>query len=330
MKKIISLCSIILLLHANLFAQNDNNNENEKKTKYEFVKTKSFSKSYNLGNDKVSIQNSFGKVEIKTWSKSEVKVDVAIETSSNVEASAQRILDGINISSGSQGNETWFKTDNKGTSNNGKNERSSMSIDYIVYMPASNPLKISNEFGATIIPDFKGEVDLTSKFGKLKTGALTNIKKLWVEFGSAEFESLSNANVTMKFSKGQFGKLAGDTKLNFEFCKPIQVNLDNSVTNLDIKASYSTVNLRPVGDPSASYIFNTSFGSFKNRTAIKFDGDDDEDDHGPKFDHKYNGRSGGGTIPVKITSSFGKIVLGEPTAEDLKEKDKSKNKSKNA
>lgn len=327
MKKIFSLCSIVLLLcQLNASAQNDNDNDN-KKTKYEFVKTKSYSKSYSLSNDRISIQNSFGKVEVHTWNKNEVKVDVAIETSSNVESVAQKIIDGITINSGDQGNEVWFKTDNKG-SNTGKGEKSSMSIDYVVYMPASNPLKLSNEFGATTVPDLKGEVDLVSKFGSLKTGALSNIRSIQVEFGKGSFESIANGTVTVKYSKAEFGKLIGNVKLNFEFCSATKISFDNNVTSLDVKASYSTVNLRPVGDPSASYSIFTSFGSFRNRTGIKFEGGEDDNDRGPKFDHTYTGRSGNGSIPVKLNANFGKVVLGEPSAEDMKEKEKNKDKNK--
>ena len=211
MKKILSLCSaLILLCQVSLFAQddNDNKNDNKEKKKYEFVKTKSFSKSYNLSSDKVSIQNSFGSVEIKTWSKNEVKVDVAIEVSSNVETLAQKIIDGININSGSS-NGVWFKTENKGTNNN-NGEKSTMSIDYVVYLPASNPLKVSNEFGKTIIPDYSGEVELTSKFGSLTTGTLSNNKSISVEFGKANLGSVANGNVTVKYSKAVLGKLVGN------------------------------------------------------------------------------------------------------------------------
>ncbi len=330
MKKILSLCSALLLLcQVSLFAQDDNDNkkDNKEKKKYEFVKTKSFSKSYNLSSDRVSIQNSFGSVEVKTWSKSEVKVDVAIEVSSNVESMAQKIIDGININSGNtNGKEVWFKTENKGTNNN-NGEKSTMSIDYVVYLPASNPLKVQNEFGKTIIPDYSGEVDLTSKFGSLTTGTLSNNKSISVEFGKANLGSVTNGNVTVKYSKAEIAKVVGNLKMNFEFCSATKISYDNSVTGLDVKASYSTVNLRPSGEPSASYDISTSFGSFKNRTSIKFEGGDDGEDHGPKFDFHYSGKSGSGSIPVKVKTSFGKVVLGEPSAEDL-EKEKKKSKSK--
>jgi hypothetical protein len=93
--------------------------------------------------------------------------------------------------------------------------------------------------------------------------------------------------------------------------------------------SYSTVNLRPVGDVSVSYSISTSFGDFKNRSSVKFNSDEDEDDNkGPKFDHNYNGKSGSGSVPVKVNSSFGKVILGEASSEDMKGKDKAKGKGK--
>ncbi|MEP7144146.1 MAG: hypothetical protein ABI707_14785 [Ferruginibacter sp.] len=325
MKKINRSLSLLLLLLSQLsmFAQV----ENEKNKKYEFVKNKSVSKSYNVSsNDKLTIHNSFGSVEVHTWNKNEIKVDIAIDVSSNKADFAQRLLDNIVISDDQKSNEISFKT-SINNSNNSKNTKSTMSINYSISMPAGNPLDISNEFGATIIPDYSGEVNLISKFGSLTTGSLKNIKKIEVEFGKANFESIANGAVSVKYSKAEFNKLVGNIKLNFEFCGSTKINMDNSVTSLDLKASYSTVNLQPVGNPSATYSIFTSFGSFKNTTAIKFEDDDKEEDKGPKFDKNYEGKSGSGSIPVKATTSFGKIILGEASAEDMKEKGKSKSRT---
>jgi hypothetical protein len=80
---------------------------------------------------------------------------------------------------------------------------------------------------------------------------------------------------------------------------------------------------------SASYNISTSFGSFKNTTDIKFTSDEDAGkDRGPKFDYEYSGKSGNGNIPVKVKSSFGKIIVGEASEEDMKSKDKNKTKTK--
>jgi hypothetical protein len=326
MKKINRSLSLLLLLSAqvSLFAQVDN----EKNKKYEFVKNKSVNKSYNVSSsDKLNIHNSFGSVEVHTWTRNEIKVDVAVDVSSNKADFAEKLLDGIVVSDDQKANEISFKTSIK-NSNNSKGTKSTMSINYSIYMPAANPLTIFNEFGATIIPDYTGEVDLSSKFGSLTTGSLKSIKKIVVEFGKANFESITNGAVTVKYSQAEFGKLVGNVKLNFEFCGATKISMDNNLTALDLKASYSTVNLLPVGNPSASYSIFTSFGSFKNTTGIKFGGDEKDEDQGPTFDKNYEGKSGNGSIPVKASASFGKIILGEASSEDMKEKEKVKSKSR--
>ena len=336
MKKLIRqfkiLLPLLMLIQANVFAQddkNDNENNNDNKKKYEFVKKKSVNKSYNVSSsDKLNIQNSFGSVEVKTWDRNEIKVDVEIEVSANTDAFAQKMLDRISVADEKSGKEISFKTSMKDM-NNSKGDKSSMSINYSISMPANNPLEIKNEFGSTIIPDYRGEIELTSKFGKLTTGNLPNVKTIDVEFGKARFQNLTDGAITIKYSKAEFAKLSGKIKLNMEFCNSIVMNVDNSLTGLDVKTSYSNINLKPSTDLSASFNISTSFGTLKNRTAIKFDGDDDDKDgRGPKFDHQYNGKSGNGGTPIKINTSFGNVILGEPGADDLKDKNKSKSKTK--
>lgn len=61
-------------------------------------KRKVYSKSYSIsGSDKISIENQFGEVMIKTWDKNEVKMEVTIIATSNTEERAQEILDRISI-----------------------------------------------------------------------------------------------------------------------------------------------------------------------------------------------------------------------------------------
>jgi hypothetical protein len=328
---------MLFVLHSTaLFAQhdndNDNDNDNQHKKTYAYVKKKAVNKTYNVsGSDKLNIRNSFGSVEIHTWNKNEIKVEVEIEASSDKENVAQDILDRIQVSDNQSGKEISFKTTIKEQTKH-KSGSSSMTINYNVYMPESNSLFISNEFGTTTIPDFKGEVDLSSKFGTLTTGNLSAVKSIGVEFGKAKLGNIPGGSLSIKYSKASIAKIAGNVKLNIEFSSKIILNLDNSLNSLDVKASYSSVNLKPVGELSASYTISTSFGSFKNKTQVKFSSDEDADgeDHGPKFDHEYNGKSGSGNIPVKVKSSFSNIILGEATDDDLKEKHKAKSKSKTA
>lgn len=331
MNKLIRSFKIIiplLLLQTGLFAQHDNENNNNNKKKYEFVKNKSVNKSYNVSSsDKLSIQNQFGSVEVHTWTKNEIKVDVKIEVSANTNELAQKMIDKISVADAKNGSTISFKT-SINNMNNSKGEKSSMSIDYDIYMPATNPLEVNNEFGPTIIPDYRGEVDLTSKFGSLTAGNLFNVKAIQVEFGKATIASINNGKIVIKYSNSNLGSISGNIKMNVEFTTGIKMNLDNNLTGLDLKASYSTVNLKPDAGLGASYNIQSSYGTLKNNTSIKFDGDDDDrNDRGPKFDHQYNGKSGNGSVQIKVNTSFGNVILGEPAPGDMKEKSKSKTRT---
>ena len=292
---------------------------------YKVEKKKNYSKSYPLsGNDKIKLDNSFGEMKITTWDKNEVKVDIAITVRANTEETAQKLLDNIKIQDGKEGNGVYFKTDinnNKHWSNNhdnddddddgdkkgkGKNYNTSMEINYTVYMPASSPIEASNSFGPMIVPDLNGAAEITSKFGSLTCGTLNNNKEISVEFGKATIKHISGGEVSIKFSDAEIDKLSGEVKASFEFSKGATISIDNSLKSLEIKNSYSTVELELSKDFSGDFDIKTSFGSFKNNTDFKITEDkDDDDEHGPKFDHRYSGKTGSGATRVKIKSSFG-------------------------
>src|SRR6476469_2985826 len=88
--------ALIMLSFAALTA-NAQEKAKEKK-RYEFWKERSVSQSYNVDrDDKLELSNQFGTVNIKTWAKNEVKVDVHIETSSTVKEANDELFDRIEI-----------------------------------------------------------------------------------------------------------------------------------------------------------------------------------------------------------------------------------------
>jgi hypothetical protein len=178
---------------------------------------KTYSKSYTVSSsDKVSFNNQFGELKINTWDKNEVKVDVTITAKANTDERAQDILNQIEIKDWKSGNGVYFETKmdenrkNRGGGDKYRNE--GFSIDYVVNMPARNPLSASNSFGGLIISDYSGEADIESKFGSLTAGNLSNVKNVDVEFGRAIIESINNGKLTVKFSQALVKKMSGSVK----------------------------------------------------------------------------------------------------------------------
>ena len=335
-KTALALFSLVLLVSAPALAQQNENqthNYNKNQKKYKHVKEKTITKSYSADNNQLEIDNSFGNVKFITASGNDIKVNVHIEVSSDNEEHAQTMFDRISVTDKQQGNQISFKTTMK-DNNKGKNDKnckdckSNMRIDYEVQLPATVPLQVSNSFGNIELPDYRGAVSLENKFGQLKTGNLQEVKKLNVEFGEANLGQLSNLKAVFKFSDVKIENLSGNNTIKMEFCGSSKIGLAGNLQSLDLNESYSTVNLRPASNLSASYDLKTSFGSVKDRANIGITRTDKPDKYGPDSNKQYSGKSGSGSAKITVKSSFGDIIVGEPAPGDM-DKKQGKTKSKN-
>ena len=277
-------------------------------------KKKNISKSYTVsGDEKLSIENSFGDVAVSTWDKNEIRVEIEIGVNASTDEKAQQMMNEISVSDRKNGNDISFKTE-IGNMGNGKkykgNDQRRFYIDYKVIMPSGNPLSIENSFGKVNIGNFIGPVSLISKFGELTTGKLSNAKKLHVEFGKADIGAVTNPDVTFKFNSKAFIKnISGNAKIHTEFCNNVEFTVDNAIKDLYLFESYSDVRMNVPENLSASFDVHTNFGSFKNNSRISISEEKEDDTMGPKFDKDYSGNSGNGAARIRIRSSFGKIRI---------------------
>lgn len=295
-------------------------------------KKKNYSKTVTISSsDKISLTNQFGQVKLTTWDRNELKVDVSITAKANSDERAQEILDAINIDDGKNGSGVYFKTkmDQKhsGRRNGDRYKNEGFSIDYAVSLPSRNTLALSNSFGETIIPSYSGEIDVVSKFGRLETGALSNVKAVLVEFGSAEIESINNGKLIVKFSRAIVHRMSGSVDATFEHSSGVKISVDNDIKQLDVRNNFSTLYLQVSRNLSADFDIRTHFGEVSNKTdfAIKKE-DEDEGRHGPRFDYRYRGKSGTGSIAMKIRSEFGQVIVGHNLEMSIKEAKKEKEK----
>ena len=296
-------------------------------------KKKTYTKSYTVSNnDKISFNNQFGELKINTWDKNEVNVTVTITAEASSDEKAQAILDHISIEDGKSNDGVYFKTkfDKKKEQQWNKGEKQGFHIDYVVNVPARNPLFAKNEFGPMSIDDYSGEVTLESKFGSLTTGKLSNVKRVQVEFGKATIGGINNGSLIIKFSKAAIDNLDGNVNAVFEYCDIAKLRVDNNTNALTVKNSFSNLYLDLNNNISANFDISTNFGDLHNKTnfEIKEDGADDNH-HGPRFNKRYQGKAGSGNTAMKIKSEYGQITLGHNLNIDMnKEKNKNKDKDK--
>ncbi|GAB3009660.1 hypothetical protein GCM10027051_08470 [Niabella terrae] len=271
-------------------------------------KTKKISKTYALSQQQgVKITNKFGKVDIRTWERNEVKAEATIRVTASSEQAAQQLLDNIQIQS-SDGNPVNFTTRFSGGQNR-QSKNSQIHIDYVVYMPARTDLEIKNEFGNTRIPDWTGNLRIEQSFGDVITGRLSGEPDIQVKFGTLRSSSIRNGDIKISYSDLTIEGLQGIISGKIDFCKVVSLGLEKSLEQLDLKISYSDVklNLNELNDLQLD--IRTNFGDVQNKSGIHLEENSKSGNHGPNFNKKFSGKQGSGKTEINIFNSFGDIIL---------------------
>lgn len=303
-------------------------------------KTKSYSKSYNVdGNDVINIDNKFGKITVITWAKSEVKVDVQIKVGANDEDKAQKLLDNVTIRDSKDGSGVSFKTYiNQNDDDNGswgnlfgkKNSVRKMEINYTVYMPAKNPLTITNKYGSTELPDLSGKLNINNSYGSLNAKSLSNPAcQIRVKYGSATIGTLTGSdldvaygslnlgdcdklNADVSYGSAKIGRITTSGNINVKFSGALKIGeIDKNVKNLSVNSSYSSVKLGVSDGQNADFDITVHYGSFNygghdvNITSkTPADGE-----HGFSPTKTYKGHlgKGGSDRTITISTSYGSV-----------------------
>jgi hypothetical protein len=307
-------------------------------------KTKLINRSYSVtAEDKLQIDNQFGDVTINTWDQPKITVDIEIGARASSDEKAQDILEQIDVKEDKSDRLIAFKTKvgEIHTHGNSRHDDGGDSrtfyIDYVIHMPAGNPLDIHNDFGHTEVPDFKGLVNLKSAYGSLTAGNLANVMNIDVEFGKATIGNITNGKIVLQYDGNtRIGKISGNVRIVSEYSNRIQINVSESLQELSVSESYSGIRMVVDKNLSANITIHTNFGEFHNESEFtikeKREGDDEM---GPHFDRDYNGTIGDGKGQIKVKSEFGRFRLstfGEDNGDDdhdMKNKHKDKVKDKN-
>jgi hypothetical protein len=238
-------------------------------------KTKTYTKSYPAdGNDKLQIDNRYGKVTVTTWAKNEFKVDVQIKAYANGDAEAQTLLDQTSITDSKENNLVLFKTEigenNKGNSwwgtmtNNGKTTIRKIVVSYTVYMPVKSAVSITNRYGLIELPALEGKVTINNSYGGLIAKSLINSditvrygaaniisltgSDLNVSYGSLNLDAADKLNAVISYSPAKIGKLSTSGTFNIRY-EGLEIgNLDKNLKSLSVNSTYAPikVNVNPI------------------------------------------------------------------------------------
>jgi hypothetical protein len=199
--------------------------------------TKNITKEFNISaNGDVTLKNKYGKIDLKTWSQNKVKVEVKITVNARSESDANKLFERIkiNFSNGADfvNAETVIESTKKSYWGDGKGD---FKIDYVVHMPKSCNINLSNKYGHSTIAEIDGKAVIDVKYGDLSMDGVNN-----------------DCKVTLGYGNGTIVKV-GKTKLDVKYSK-IKIN---RAANVDVISKYSKVYIDEAGDIKSSSKYDT-------------------------------------------------------------------------
>jgi DUF4097 and DUF4098 domain-containing protein YvlB len=248
-----------------------------------FEKSRSVREGFRITpNVEVQVINKYGDIHLVPWDKDSVIFEIQFSVTSNKQTKVDKIFEYVDFDFKStayyviaqtvfQGQNTFWTemTDMAGTIfSGGTNTR----IDYTVYYPEENDLRIENKFGNIYTTEHKGKVDITLSNGDIKAYAFRGPTKLKIDFSNVSVDEIVNANLTLGYVEmnlekaGELNVVSRSSKLYFTDCE--KLHLDSKRDRIYLKNAseisgemyFSYLDLQEAG---AKINLKTNYGDIK-------------------------------------------------------------------
>lgn len=222
------------------------------------TKEKRISKTYNVAADALlKIDNSYGNINVTTWSQNKVQIEVVIKVNGNDEQKVKEKLNDIEVkfnqSSEGVSAKTFFEEESRSWWNVlfGENANLNMEINYIIKAPVTNNVHLINDYGNIYLDKLTGNAQINCDYGSLDIGEL-----------------LGNSNtINIDYSRNSHIGVVKNAIINADYS---DFEIEDAKT-LDINADYSKSTIRKV-----EYLkYNGDYGSLTIDKIRKLDGNGD-------------------------------------------------------
>lgn len=229
-------------------------------------------------NATLKVDNSYGNIDIITWNENKIDIEVIIKVNGNNEEKVQKKLDEISVDFESSSNEVYAKTIfNKNKSKSWfswGNSNVNMKINYIIKMPITNNVDLSNDYGSINLDKLEGRAEISCDYGKITTKELmadNNVIKFDYT-NNSYFEYIKSGEIVADYSGYTVAKAnklaikADYTKSKIEIAEDIIYNCDyggitiEKANNITGKSAYLTTRF---GDVYKNVAIKADYGSLK-------------------------------------------------------------------
>lgn len=179
----------------------------------QFTETKQISKRFKVtAETRIEITNKYGRIRINTWEKDSIIFEIKIKVEEKKLSKLEKAMEGVDIDfinsqhfviartkvgenrSGIEKEITNFKESVFQSSGN-------VEIDYVVWMPKTNQLKVENKFGDIYIDDYMGDIEINLSNGNLKSHDFRGKTNLNLSFADATINQMKDGRLDCNYSE---------------------------------------------------------------------------------------------------------------------------------
>ena len=221
-------------------------------------------------NSTVKLFNKYGALNIHTWDKEQVRLDVEIIVNSSSKKNAEMQLKYIEIQVDNSDDylkvATVLTEQESGWWNNVWGScKSELEINYDIFLPKTSNLIADNKYGNTSIEDLENDLEATIKYGNLTTSDVDGNVGLTLGYGKTVMGNIGNLEAEVKYSE-----------MYIQSAKNINISSKNSDLTIDkaydmnVISKYDSYQLGTIGD----FTNEGKYDSFKmdSATSIEIEG----------------------------------------------------------
>jgi hypothetical protein len=157
-------------------------------------------------NTLMELSNKYGKIDIKTWNKPAIKIDVSVIIKANNKSNAEDKMREISILMEKKGNNVVVVTDflasNQSWWSSWWNSTGNIKIEinYDVFMPVDQTSIIENKYGNIYLPDVNAKTSINLQYGTLQAQNINGDLLMDLSYGKATMGSVKNLSATIAYS----------------------------------------------------------------------------------------------------------------------------------
>lgn len=179
----------------------------------QFTETKQINRRFKVTPEtQIEITNKYGNIKINTWEKDSIVFDIKIKVEDKKLSRLEKLISEVDFDFVNSQHYVTART-KVGENRSGLEKEvlnfketvlqsdGKIEIDYTVWMPETNQLKVENKFGDIYIDDYLGDIEITLSNGNLKSHDFSGKANLKLSFADATINQLKTARLDCNYSE---------------------------------------------------------------------------------------------------------------------------------